>query len=185
MLSQQLQLWEPLQLAIECDGVIPSNTVALETLNDERLKQLPKGKYKIHSDGGWHYFKDVPGAEYIFTKQIWPWVEVYMEKFDKTYVLQPAIMEIKGFYSQVTLYISQTANIKINFHQLVAMAFVPNTEPDKKTIVDHINGWKVDYRIENLRWLTPSENSTGPKLDSRLSPDIVYKMWKDSVRNEK
>ena len=38
MLSQQLQLWESLQLTIECDGVIPSNTVALETLNDERLK---------------------------------------------------------------------------------------------------------------------------------------------------
>lgn len=45
-------------------------------------------------------------------------------------------------------------NIGIN--RLVALTFIPNT--DNKPVVNHINGDKLDNRVDNLEWVTCREN---------------------------
>lgn len=42
------------------------------------------------------------------------------------------------------------------YHRILAIAFIPN--PENKPCVNHENGLRDDCRIENLSWVTVSEN---------------------------
>ena len=65
-------------------------------------------------------------------------------------------------------------------HKLIAIAYIPN--PDNKPFIDHINRIRTDNKINNLRWVTSSENNLNmpPRTDNISGQDhILY----DKIRN--
>ena len=63
------------------------------------------------------------------------------------------ILNKKG-YPEVRLR-KQGCHVRL-VHKLVASAFL--TKPESCTQINHINGVKTDNRVENLEWVTQSEN---------------------------
>lgn len=46
----------------------------------------------------------------------------------------------------------------VMLHRLIALHFIQNPNPDILTVVDHINGNKLDCRLDNLQWVSHSDN---------------------------
>ena len=103
-------------------------------------------------------------------------------KFDKERILKSALNRSGYIYAHFTYnHLSKMALV----HRLVAEAFIPN--PLNLPCIDHINRIKTDNRLENLRWVTRSENliNTYDRSNNRH----IYKVkngWKVVInRNSK
>ena len=61
-----------------------------------------------------------------------------------------------GQYYKVTLTFENSQQKQFLLHRIIAECFIPN--PMNKPEVNHKNGNKYDNRVDNLEWVTASEN---------------------------
>lgn len=97
-------------------------------------------------------WKDIKGYEGLY--QISDRGNVKSFKYGKERKLKPC--KFGNGYLIINLSINGYYN-SFNIHRLVCESFLPN--PENKEQVNHKNGIKSDNRLDNLEWVTRSENA--------------------------
>jgi hypothetical protein len=97
--------------------------------------------------------------------------------------LKPMLLKIhNGVYPQITLRKNGKQTCK-HIHRLLANNFIDN--PDNKQQVNHKDGNKFNYKLSNLEWATPSENSIHAYRVLKVRPSALGKLGKDNHKSIK
>ena len=133
---------------------------SLTTEDAEMKSQIDSAYFTLMDDEKiWLSLEDLPHEEWRDVRdyeglyQVSNLGRVKSISYENEKIRKPVLCK-PGYFSMV-LYknnLPQSARI----HVLVAQAFIPN--PKNKAYVNHKDGNKLNNRLENLEWLTPSEN---------------------------
>lgn len=94
-------------------------------------------------------------------------------------------------YPVVTIYTDSKKHKTVAVHRIYALLFLDN--PNKLPYINHLNGDKDDYRLENLEWCTHQENmlhafriglSRGNKLLDKTQVLTIKKCLNDGMSNK-
>ena len=132
--------------------------VKLETL--PTFEQFDKNKYWVFETGGYHPLRGLPGVPEMYNKDTWPMV-ISVTKETQFVKQVPYVGSTSHMYPRLSLSRAQINKDRISrsFHRIVAESFIPN--PDNLPVVNHINKNRLDYRIENLEWVSYEDNAEG------------------------
>lgn len=93
------------------------------------------------------------------------WVECVVDNEFEIFTEYPHAIRRKGSDKLVSVCVSNNGYEMVHLnslfsplHRVIAQQFIPNDDPLHKNQVDHKNHIKTDNRIENLRWVSASEN---------------------------
>jgi hypothetical protein len=123
------------------------------------ISYATRGVYKSSSGFKWELHKDE-----CLENEIWKEINIENEDTSGYYISSLGRFKnkkgvvMKDYKPHHSGYIYLRVNIKkYALHRLVALTFIENTE--NKPFVNHIDGNKVNNKLENLEWVTCSENN--------------------------
>jgi hypothetical protein len=150
---------------------------------EQIYSNIVKGVYLLHPDNGYHYFSQCSPEKKIkkiYREPIWPWIETLSNDTNislKTRFPRPTRRDP---YPKLNLRIEGPLKHNLTnvnhpirtfyMHVIVAKAFHKNLF--NLPVVDHINSNSCDYRLDNLRWVSISENNCGKR--ARIGADKMY-----------
>lgn len=88
------------------------------------------------------------------------------------HLLKERIMKpVKDKDGYLVVHLSKNGKRKTHkVHRLVAEAFIPNDDPERKTQINHLSEFeKTNNRVENLCWMSPKENTNWGTRNERIA----------------
>jgi len=149
-----------LQIVFHIDGNKTNNNVTniKWTSSSDHKKHVMKTKIKKFKNmttikGAFELWLSIPGYENYQVSTLGRIVNMETDK-----ILKPTISG--GYYSVNLCNLLESKKARLfRVHRIVAETFIYNPDPITKIYIDHINNNKLDNKLENLRWVTPSGNS--------------------------
>lgn len=111
-------------------------------------------------------WKDIPGYSGLYQVSNAGRIRAY-SKMRGAVMLHPRMLKPRvncHGYLQITL-VNENGRKTWDMHRLIALTFIQN--PENKPCIDHINTIKTDNRVENLHWVTYSENALNPITNAK------------------
>ena len=172
-MEQQLLFPEldPYKTKIKDIDYVDVSKIKCGDLKKTSYSVLPKGMYVLFKSGGFNKYHPEMGNAFP-----------YIQNTKTLKVLNTTATEYIG-YVKASILLPNKQALFIQMHRIVAEAFIYNDMPDKKVLVDHINGDSLDYTVGNLRWVTHSQNNTGVKRKRQVT--FFDKARIENLKNKK
>ena len=172
-MEQQLLFPEldPYKTKIKDIDYVEVSKIKCGELKKTSYNVLPEGMYMLFKSGGFNKYHPEMGNAFP-----------YIQNTKTLKVLSTTATEYNG-YVKASILLPNKQGQFIQMHRIVAEAFIYNDMPDKKVLVDHINGDTLDYSVGNLRWVTHSQNGTGVKRKRQVT--FFDKARIENLKNKK
>ena len=121
----------------------------------ENLNNLPSGTFIMYKTGAYHKDREK------YPDPVFPYL--YDTEMDRELVVStkrtsyPSITIPNRYHHFLDVRDGYTFGFLI--HRLAALCFIENDEPNAKLTVDHIDQDSQNYAVNNLEWVTYSENN--------------------------
>ncbi len=108
--------------------------------------------------------------------------KIYINRKTNKLYLGKWLKTTKNTDGYLHIHLSKNKKIKhFKIHRLVAQAHIPN--PKNKPYINHINGNKIDNRIENLRWCTALEYVSYSKIKGNYALKLTQEQINEIRQN--
>jgi hypothetical protein len=155
---------------------------------EEFYPDLLPDTYLIHSEGGWHPWKNVQEASSIYRVKIWPYIQrIHWREDAKDLAAEwrknkprpeqlNLNMSLTHVYPYCTLEEINNGSAFIRIHIATGRAFLPN--PENKNIVMHLNDDPSNWLLHNLKMGTNKENAKDRGADSKMTDSTMHAIYK-------
>ncbi|CAH6421484.1 HNH endonuclease [uncultured virus] len=133
-----------------------------DALNKTKIKHMDNNLLNDnHKNLEWIKIQEMNNSE------IWKDIKGYEDRYQiSNFGNVKSLLSKKNLNKKIqnSYYVVHLTNINkidkyLKIHRLVAIHFIENSDPLKKTKVDHIDNNKINNHFENLRWVTTKENN--------------------------